>query len=173
MKDVKLFGLIIVGMVLLFGPAIQASSDIEIRLNVLEKRIESLETKIESLLDFVFVFIESQPPVTNVKAKSEAEQSDSGIPELEPFLFDNVTLSSRLSGIVDLKGEVLNQSGVTYSSLVFFQVTLYNSDDGVIGSKAFSLLGFKDGQTKSFDVTVFGVDLDDIYEWKVEFDKGF
>ena len=173
MKDVKLFGLVIVVMALLLSPAIQASSDMETRLSNLEKRIESLETKIESLLDFILVFIETSPPATNVKAKSEAKQSDSEIPELEPFLFDNVTLSSRLSGIVDLKGEVLNQSGLTYDSLVFLQVTLYNSDDGVIGSKAFSLLGLKDGQTKSFDVTVFGVNLDDIYEWKIEFDRGF
>ncbi len=29
MKDVKLFGLVIVGMVLLFSPTIQASSDME------------------------------------------------------------------------------------------------------------------------------------------------
>ncbi len=172
MKDVKLFGLVIVVMVLVLSPAMQASSDIETRVSVLEKRIESLETKIESLLDFVLAFIESQPPVANGKVKSEAEQSDSGTLDSEPFLFDNVTLSSRVSGIVDLKGEVLNQSGVTYNSLVFLQVTLYNSDNGVIGSEAFSLLGLKDGQAKSFDVAVFGVNLDDIYEWKIEFDKG-
>lgn len=172
MKDVKLFGLVIVVMVLVLSPTIQASSDIETRLSVLEKRIESLETRIESLLDFVLVLIESQPPVANGKAKSEAEQSDSGTLESESFLFDNVTLSSRLSGIVDLKGEVLNQSGVTYNSLVLLQVTLYNSDNGVIGSKAFSLFGLKDGQTKSFDVAVFGVDLGDIFDWKIEFDKG-
>jgi len=172
MKGVKLFGLVIVGMVLLSSPVIQASSDIETRLSDLEKRIESLETKIESLLDFVLVFIESHPPATNVKAKLEAEQPDSGIPELEPFLFDNVTISSRVNGIVDLKGEVLNQSGVTYSYAAYFQATLYDSDDGVIGSQSFSLLGLKDGQTKSFDVAVLGVNLDDIYDWKIEFDKG-
>ncbi len=173
MKDVKLFGLVIVGMVLLLSSTTQGSLDMETRLSNLEKRIESLEEKVESLLDFIPALIEASPPVTSGGSKSEVKQSGGGVLESGAFLFKSVTMSSSFDGIVNLKGEVLNQSGITHDSLVFFQVTLYNNDTGVIGSQSFLLSGLKDGQTKSFDVAVLGVDLDDIYDWKIEFDKGF
>ena len=141
-------------------------------MSVLEKRIESLEIKVESLLDFVLVLTESQPPIANGKAKSEAEQSDSGTLESEPFLFDKVTLSSPYAGVVDFMGEVLNRSGISYS-ILSFQVTFYNSDDGVTGNQNIFIQGLKDGQTKSFNVPVTGVYLDEIRGWKIRLDTSF
>jgi len=79
----------------------------------------------------------------------------------EPFLFENVTiwkLYKRDTGAVlgtELKGEVINQSGVSYNYGTWFQVTLYGHTGGVSGSKSFMLFGLRDGQTKSFDVTFY------------------
>jgi len=96
----------------------------------------------------------------------------------EPFLFENVTiwkLYKRDTGAVlgtELKGEVINQSGVSYNYGTWFQVTLYGHTGGVSGSKSFMLFGLRDGQRKSFEVTIYGVDPSDIRDWKIEFDRG-
>ncbi|MBA7666408.1 hypothetical protein ES703_74488 [subsurface metagenome] len=96
----------------------------------------------------------------------------------EPFLFENVTVwkvFKRDTGAVlgtELKGEVINQSGVSYNYSTWFQVTLYDRTGGVLGSKSFMLFGLRDGQRKPFEVTIYGADPADVQNWKIGFDRG-
>ena len=95
-----------------------------------------------------------------------------------PFLFENVTvweISRVRSGAVlgtRLKGEVINQSGVTYNSHVWFRVTLYDRAGEVLGWREFTTFDLKDGQRKPFEVPFYGVNPGDVWNWKIEFDRG-
>lgn len=95
-----------------------------------------------------------------------------------PFLFENVTVweISRLrSGAVlgtRLTGEVVNQSGVTYNSHAWFKVTLYNRAGEVLGWREFTTFEFRDGERKRFKVFFNDVDSSDVWDWKIEFERG-
>jgi len=95
-----------------------------------------------------------------------------------PFLFENVTVweISRVgSGAVlgtRLKGEVMNQSGVTYNSHAWFKVTLYGVAGKVLGWREFTTFDLRDGERKSFKVTFYDINLSDVWDWKIEFDRG-
>jgi len=112
-----------------------------------------------------------------LEALKERESKEEVAPPV-PFLFENVTtwkVFSRDTGVTlgtKLKGEVINQSGVTYEYSAEFQVTLYGLSGGVAGSRSFRLFGLRDGQKKPFEVTIYGPDPDDVFNWKIEFDRG-
>jgi len=95
-----------------------------------------------------------------------------------PFLFENVTVweISRLrSGALlgtSLKGEVVNQSGVTYKSHAWFRVTLYDRAGEVLEWREFTTFDLRDGERKSFKVTFYDINLSDVWDWKIEFDRG-
>jgi len=95
-----------------------------------------------------------------------------------PFLFENVTVweISRLrSGALlgtSLKGEVVNQSGVTYKSHAWFRVTLYDSAGKVLGWREFTTFDLREGERKSFKVTFYDINLSDVWDWKIEFERG-
>lgn len=112
-----------------------------------------------------------------LEAIEERESKEEVAPPL-PFIFENVTVwevFKRDTGAIlgtKLKGEVINQSGVTYKYTTRFQVTLYNRTGGVLGSGSFTLFGLRDSQRKSFEVTIYGADPADVKNWKIEFDRG-
>ena len=101
-----------------------------------------------------------------------------GVISSVPFLFQNVTVwkISRLrSGAVlgtRLTGEVVNQSGVTYNSHAWFKVTLYNRAGEVLGWREFTTFEFRDGERKRFKVFFNDVDSSDVWDWKIEFERG-
>ena len=95
----------------------------------------------------------------------------------EPFLFENVTVwkISRFTGAVlgtRLTGEVVNQSGVTYNSHAWFRVTLYGAAGKVFGWREFTTFEFRDGERKRLKVFFNDVNSSDVWDWKIEFERG-
>lgn len=78
MRVKKLVVVVLLGMVLLLSPVVQASSDIETRLNDLEKRIETLETRFDelaSLIESSLLQTETRTKIEPTKIQTQMQKS--------------------------------------------------------------------------------------------------
>lgn len=140
------------------------------RVAALERRVEELTVKVGKLEQMIQLLQGKKIEDGTAFAAKELDYSK--------FKWLNIThwtVSNRNTGAIigyEMKGEVTNETGKDFS-LVFFNLTLYDISGKVIGSNSFMISGLRNGQTKPFDVTVYGVDSNKIWDWKLEYDRGY
>lgn len=132
------------------------------RVEALEERVHRLEQELQAY--------EYQPVSLQPRAQLRPRQ---------PFSFDKVSAwsvydpSRRAEVGILLRGEVTNQSGRDYGTSAHFTLTLYDVEGRVIGSDTFRIAGLRHQQTKPFESgIVTGVDPRDIWEYRLDFDRG-
>ncbi len=97
MRVKKLVVVALLGMILLLSPVVQASSDIETRLNDLEKRIETLETRFDelaSLIELSLLQTETRAKIETTKIQTQMQKSVSAPERIEGEIAIKITVKS-------------------------------------------------------------------------------
>lgn len=144
------------------------------RIAAIEQQVKDLAARVEKLERLISLL---QAKLDTGTGQPTQVAPPTG-PDYTKFKWANIThwtVTNRQTGAVigyTMKGEVTNETGRDFS-YVTFSLTLYDVTGKVIGSGSFSLTGLRNGQTKPFEVTVYGVDPNKIWDWNLEYDRGF
>lgn len=108
---------------------------------------------------------------TNTKKEtSDNERPTSDEMVAKEFECKNIHFKDSYGG-VDAIGEVVNNSGKSYS-MATFNMSVYNKTGNLLGVTTVLVSNFKNGQTKSFDARFNDIDFKLISKYKLDFDFG-
>ncbi len=144
---------------------VKSIEDLKVRLSDLEsgtivrKKEEIIEKELE---------VKTKEEVVSSEAPTEEISETKGFTDIgKGFFIKNVEFKPFGSSSY-MKGEIMNKSGIDYST-VDFKVQTYNEEDVPLGGHGFSINGFKKGSTKIFEEVLVGVEPNKIAKYAIFF----
>lgn len=86
------------------------------------------------------------------------------------FTYDNVRIIYS-DDKIEIMGEMTNNSGKDYE-IAYFIITLYEFSDEILNTDDIFISNFNDGQTKTFETTIYGDYSKYHDDFKVQFEDG-